>query len=333
MGILALWEFTDSGCEPQTVQTHINRNAEPVDTVLRILSWNIHYGVGPRDDRGDLRTKQQVLSYLDGIVEVIRKSDADIVCLQETDFDSHRSHGIDQVQYIARALAYPYIIKTVTWNVAYLPYPYWPISQHYGHMHSGQAVLSRYPAETVESFRHPQPASNAWWYNKFYLHRTTQQVDFVLPGGQRLALFNVHLEAFDQVNRELQAQQLHDLIAKAVTEDKAVLALGDFNAIPKGAKLRKAFEDEPWTDMTTDSTLEIIKTGTGLADALETIMQTDDHPDMWTFPAHKPNRRLDYILASPQWRVVFARAVDEPAPMSDHRAVEALLEYSESTDK
>ena len=306
---------------------------KPVDSVLRVRTWNIHYGVGPEDDRGDLRGRQQVLGYLDGIVDSIRKSDPDILCLQETDFKSHRTHDIDEVSYIADALGYPHVIRVVTWDVLYLPYPYTPISQHYGHMKSGQAILSRFAPVATDSLRHPQPAANAWWYNWFYLHRTTQQVDFVLPGGGRLALFNVHLEAFDQPNRELQARQLHGMIARAIADGKSVIAMGDFNAIPRGAKLRRAFEDEPLTDMTTDTTIDILKQGTGLTDVLETVLQTDDHPGLWTFPAWKPNRRLDYILISPQWRVIFAQAVDETAPMSDHRSIEAVLEYANEKDK
>ena len=301
---------------------------KPVDSVLRIRTWNIHYGAGPEDDRGDLRSKQQVIGFLDGIVDSIRQSNPDILCLQETDFKSHRTHDIDEVQYIADALGYPHVIRTVTWDVWYFPYPYWPISQHYRHMNSGQAVLSRFAPVGERSFQHPQPVSNAWWYNWLYLHRTTQQVDFMLPDGGRLALFNVHLEAFNQPNRELQARQLRDMISRALSDGKSVIAMGDFNAIPKGAKLRRAFEDEPWTDMTTDSTIEIVEKGTGLADVLETVLQTDDHPGEWTFPAWKPNRRLDYILVSPQWRVIYARVVDETAPMSDHRSIEAVVEYS-----
>ena len=80
-------------------------------------------------------------------------------------------------------------------------------------MHSGQGVLSRFPIRRNRRVRLPQPVfENPFWYNWFYLNRAVQIVELDVPGEQPVQLFNVHLEAFSQSNREQQARLLKDLV-------------------------------------------------------------------------------------------------------------------------
>ena len=43
-------------------------SGEPGD--LKVLAWNIHYGVGPRDDLHDRRSEAEVRGFLDAIAAV-----------------------------------------------------------------------------------------------------------------------------------------------------------------------------------------------------------------------------------------------------------------------
>ena len=61
---------------------------------MRLLSWNIHKGIGGRDRR----------YALERIVAVIEAENPDIVCLQEVDRLVHRSRFDDQPRLLARAL-------------------------------------------------------------------------------------------------------------------------------------------------------------------------------------------------------------------------------------
>ncbi|MBI5499826.1 MAG: endonuclease/exonuclease/phosphatase family protein [Deltaproteobacteria bacterium] len=288
---------------------------------IRVVSWNIAYARGRKDDAGDLRDEATIRRNLVGIAHLLRTLDADVVALQEVDFGAARTHGIDEVAWLAREAGYPWAARVETWNCRYIPFPYWPPSQHYGRMRSGQAVLSRFPIASNVRHLLPQPDENPFWYNAFYLHRALQHVELSVGGGITLDVLNVHLEAFHQRNRERHA----DLLVSRVRSlpDRPRLVLGDFNAIPPEAVLRARFPDELETDMTTDRTIATVRT-LGLQEALPP--ETPD-VDSFTFPADVPNRRLDYVWFSPDTRRISARVVREAGPLSDHLPVLAEIEF------
>lgn len=287
---------------------------------LRVVSWNVAYGRGRKDDAGDLRSAETIRANLAGIARVLRDLRADVVALQEVDFDSARTHGIDQLAWLAREAGYPWAARVETWNCRYVPFPYWPPSQHYGRMRSGQAVLSRFPIRANVRHLLPQPP-NPFWYNWFYLHRALQHVELELGGGAVLDVVNVHTEAFHQGNREQHADRVVRFVRGL--PDRPRLLLGDFNAIPPEALLRRDFPDEPETDMTTDRTIATLR-GLGLAEALDV-----DAPraDSFTFPADVPNRRLDYLWFSPTLRRIEGRVAREAGPLSDHLPVVVELAF------
>ncbi len=293
---------------------------------LKVLSWNIHFGAGPADDRGRKLSKAEVLKNLDAIAETIEKLSPDIVLLQEVDFQSDRTRGINQLEYLNAKLKYPFAASALTWSVKYLPYPFWPLKAQYGRMKSGQAILSRHQLSGQTLLRHNKPSANPFWYNYFYLRRTSQKVA-VIGAGFSLVLINTHLEAFDQKNREENAAELNEIIIDAQRGGSAVIAGGDFNAIPKEASLRKAFADEPQTDMTTDKTIEIVCKNTSLFDALSAYINKKDGAETFSFPADAPNRRLDYILATDDFKAVDAKFISQAAH-SDHLPLFVVLKYN-----
>jgi len=59
---------------------------------MRLLSWNIHKGIGGRDRRYSLAR----------IIDCIEAENPDLVCLQEVDRLVHRSHHDDQPRLLAR---------------------------------------------------------------------------------------------------------------------------------------------------------------------------------------------------------------------------------------
>jgi endonuclease/exonuclease/phosphatase family metal-dependent hydrolase len=61
---------------------------------MRILTYNIHKGIGGRDRR----------YALDRVIDVIRSQQPDLVCLQEVDFNVRRSQYHDQPRLLADAL-------------------------------------------------------------------------------------------------------------------------------------------------------------------------------------------------------------------------------------
>ncbi len=297
--------------------------AAPTPETLTVVGFNMAYGRGPSDDAGDLRPRDVVTGYLDRIAAAIEAAGADVVALQEVDFDASRTHRIDQVDYLADRLGMPYRARVTTWKNNYVPFPYWPPAQHYGRMHSGQAVLARHPIRGNWRWRHPQPAAYPFWYRAFYLHRATQIVDLRV-GRHVVRLFNVHLEAFDVPNREEQARELATLVREKARRYSVVV--GDFNALPPGATRRHGFADEPAADFRADRSLDIFSPP-NLRELYADRPASATDGSAFTFPAQAPTRRLDHLFFSRAFALQEGGVFAAAGPVSDHLPLRAVLRF------
>jgi len=100
-------------------------HSQQVDTTVRLLTYNIHKGVGGSDRR----------YILDRIIDVIGEESADLVCLQEVDYNVARSSFHDQPTLISRALktsAHVYQLNVPHREGGYgnLLLSRWPIRKH-----------------------------------------------------------------------------------------------------------------------------------------------------------------------------------------------------------
>lgn len=88
--------------------------------------------------------------------------------------------------------------------------------------------------------------------------------------------------------------------------DVLAIVAGDFNAMPESRVIREFAKE--W---------KIVGFDAGSADPPVALL---------TFPAHQPNRRIDYIMYRPaeRWQVLESRVLAEPVA-SDHRPVLAVL--------
>lgn len=288
--------------------------ATPPDAI-NVVSFNIGYGRGPAGDESGPWTREHIEKHLDGIAAQLVTLGADLAFLQEVDLDAARSHHIDQGAYLAEKAGFPFSSCVVTWEKNYVPFPYWPPSRHYGAMKSGQCLLSRFPIKSSTRHRLPQPSSNAWWRNRFYLNRALDVVELEV-GGRRLHAINVHLEAFDPDNRMDQVQRLIALLP-TLEADRLIVA-GDFNTLPPEASQKKGFVDEPEADFTNDATLTMMRKVDGLAEIIP-------EATAFTFPADAPTRRLDYVFLGRAFTRLEARVVTDTPVWSDHLPVAARL--------
>ncbi len=290
---------------------------------LRILSYNMHYGVGAYDDFDRRRTQAELDEVLQGLIRLIETLQPDVVLLQEVDYDSARTRGMNQLRIIAKGAGLRYMAPVSTWKKGYVPFPYWPPSLHYGRIDSGQAVLSRFPIVSNRRLHLPKPQAKPFYYNLFYLNRTLQHVQ-VDVAGRILDVYNVHTEAYDQDNRLLHAQIIREKL-KLWGGEWLVLA-GDFNAIPPEATLRKDFPDEPETDMTSDRSISVLRK-LGLREIIEESRYKENEQAALSFPAFKPNRRLDYLFFSKNFQMKEGRIAKEAGELSDHLPTFAVLKW------
>ncbi|GJL82120.1 MAG: endonuclease [marine bacterium B5-7] len=88
---------------------------------MRLLTWNIHKGIGSLDRRYDFKR----------IIDVIDHYQPDVVTMQEVDQGVPRSRGDDQTQLLASVIGYPYYIFGANVDLKQGRY--------------GNATLSRFP--------------------------------------------------------------------------------------------------------------------------------------------------------------------------------------------
>lgn len=301
--------------EPEMMVSEDERPA-----VLKVLTWNIGYLYG-KGSEGDDGYHQQDKSFyeekLEKMVEQIKEWDADIICLQEVDFDADRSQNINQARYVAEHAGYPYVAEAISWEANYIPFPYWPPARHFGSIRSGGAILSRYPIVEHEVELLSKPQANPWWYNLFYLHRYFQKVK-IEAGGKSFNLINLHLEAFDKTNRE---EEIKELTAK-IKKENIDLVVGDFNMVPTGATKKSGFPESS-DGYEGDKSFELMK-ASELSEAIPEDIYLKDETSYFTFPSWKPDRRLDYIFYRNELKMMRAEILN--SEISDHLPLKATFQ-------
>lgn len=290
--------------------------AKTADTsTLTVVVWNVAWGYGAGSEgRAVAKPEEHFDLRLEEMVAVLTPLKPDLVLLQEVDFDATRSHHVNQARTLARGLKLPFVAEAVSWVANWVPFPYWPPSAHFGRMRSGGAILSRYPVEYNEVRLLEKPNSNPFFYNLFYPFRYVQEVGIRWHGAP-VTVFNTHLEAFSEENRQAQAERFAEWVMRA---DRPVVVGGDFNALPPEAEQRALFEDEPGISYESDRTIAIFRSIEGLFDAFPAELMDEDPQRYMTFPSDRPNRKLDHLFHSPEFDVVEARVVHEAKTYSDH---------------
>lgn len=224
---------------------------------------------------------------LDRIAGVIRDAAPDIVGLQEVDVHfSPRSDFVDQAATLARTLR----MHVRFAHIYDLP----PDSAGRQPRRYGVAMLSRHP---VLDFRnHELPRLSTVEEEAAPKPRTGFLEALLDVNGIRVRFLNTHLDyRGDPALRTTQVRETLEILADSRIP---TLLVGDLNARPDAVELRPllAWLHDAWGD------------------------QADPG---YTFPAHAPDRRIDYVLHSDHFRVRGVDVLETTA--SDHRPVVADL--------
>lgn len=180
-----------AGAEP----AHLSAGA------LRLVSYNIHKGIGGVDRR----------YRIERVIEVLAALRPDVALLQEVDEGAPRSRLDRQVDVIGDALG--------------LPHRAYHVNVFLSRGHYGNAVLSRFPLDHQ---------SNLDLTQRFRKRRGAEHVRFSVRAGdrpRRVWLYNVHL-GLEEAERRRQLQHLltwHS--GHRVHADTAVVVAGDFNDV------------------------------------------------------------------------------------------------------
>ena len=296
------------------------------DKHIIVMSWNIGfaYGIGSEGSGYQKLPLAEMKKRLDEVSQVIDKYSPDIIFLQEVDFNSDRSHNIDQLAYLANKNGYKNFAYAISWEHNYVPFPYWPIRNQWAKMSSGGGILSRFPISSNEVTLYDKPEVNAWWYNLFYLFRYSQKVSIKIDNHQ-VELVNNHLEAFDKNTRQQQASELAGKLKKSYS-NKPLIVAGDFNTTPTGAKMLTGFEDLGDNNYEDDNTYRLVDDLPFLSEIVNLSEYMKNESKWFTFSSVNPDRRLDYVFISEHFEVLH-NEIDK-TQVSDHFPIISKLKLN-----
>ena len=259
---------------------------------FKILAYNIAHGRGATDGNWDASAAEKAVR-INEIADLLRKEDAEIVILNEVDFNSSWSGGLNQAEAIARAAGYPYWAeqRNLDFRVGWMNWRF------------GNAVLSRYPILSADAVEYP--ALNNWesWLvgqkkGMYCVIRHSSPYHFVVSP--------VHFEHRDENVRYESAKVLLD----AIPDDLPFVCAGDFNSTPTGfPESRETTNGENAMDY--------------LRDTLKTYPVDSPREFELTFPTSEPKKVIDWIMLSNAFDIDDYYAVD--SDLSDHRPVVATV--------
>lgn len=154
----------------------------------------------------------------------------------------------------------------------------------------GEAVLCCHPVVEIKNNSLPHTSEAE--------PRAALEVHVELSTRERIVFVGTHLDHLrDQKNRMMQTSQIMRLYENY---DLPIILAGDLNTVPGSDPINLLCQEWTYAD------------------------QVDPRP---TFPAIRPNRKIDYVMYKPKcrWRVLETRVIDEKVA-SDHCPVFVILE-------
>lgn len=232
IGVLTATEYKPEETETLTVNGEASESLSVGDE-LTVVSWNIGYGGLGEDadffmDGGESvqsASKELVNENLAGIAEELNALNADVIFLQEVDFDSKRSYHINELTTLDESLDDYTSVFAYNYKTLYVPYPIPPI----GEVNAGLVTFSKY--ETTEATRVALPCPFSYPIRLANLKRCLLVSRMPIEGTDaELVFINLHLEAYDDgEGKAQQTAQLKELIAEEIEAGNYVIAGGDFN--------------------------------------------------------------------------------------------------------
>ena len=288
----------------------------PSDTIT-VMTYNLGYLSGMTNNLPVKPSKDLFDQNQQRALQLIEKYSPEIIGFQEIDFSSSRSYFENQAENLGNQYATK--VRSVNWDKKYVPFPYWPPSVHFGKMISGQAIFSKFQVNSSERIVLPPPKSAPFYYQAFYLDRLIQIAQLSI-GDQNLVVMNVHLEAFDEQTRELQAKEVMSVL-ESYAQQYPLLLIGDFNARPP-------FASELVTE---EQTMQLFFDHPLLSSAITKDRYLREEQQHFTFDTEAPYEKLDYIFYTKKSiKPLAASTILEAAEISDHLPVSFTFTLSEN---
>lgn len=277
---------------------------------LKVLSANLHVaaGVDPLDGKG--LSREEVLKNLQKAYEIFKRNDADIILLQEVDFNSKRTANIDQGKWLAERLGM-FLTYAETFNTHGVDYPYPEVLKDCLY---GIAILSKEkPGDVVKVWLENPPEVRDWPENE---RRVLLGVE-LSHNDKKVWVYNTHLDYRSRIIRKIEMQQISGKIS-----GKTAVIGGDFN--------------EPWPlfEPVTDEDRKLVKlhgwkeekgwqTEWPLILEVKSGLEQKNPP---TYPAGE-KVKIDHIFTSSKVKIKSMKTIDSEG-VSDHFFVLAEIVFN-----
>jgi endonuclease/exonuclease/phosphatase family metal-dependent hydrolase len=261
---------------------------------LRIACYNIAHGRGVAVSNWDGGSREERTHRLDQIAELIRGIDADVLVLNEVDFDSSWSHSVNQAQYLAEKAGYPYWAEQRNLDFRILTWKW----------RFGNAVLSKYPISNARVV--DLPGYSTW--ETVSAGKKRGLVCDITLGDQVLRVAGVH---FSHRSESLRVRSAAALVDIATGSSLPTIVAGDLNSTPPGFP-------QSASDSSGNNAIAILD-GSGRLQR-KPIATPPTNQDL-TYHSVEPRCVIDWILIPPKWR--FVQYGVELSHLSDHRPVYA----------
>jgi endonuclease/exonuclease/phosphatase family metal-dependent hydrolase len=265
---------------------------------IRVACYNIAHGRGLAEsnwDGGDAATR---LKRLDDIAELLRKLDADVLVLNEVDFDASWSNRVNQAAYLADKAGYRYRVeeRNLDFRVLHRTWKF------------GNAILSKYPISNAEVIDLPSYAG----IETVLAGKKRGVACDVKVGGRSVRVMGLHLSHRSEDIRAQSAAKVVELVKRAKLP---VVIMGDLNSTPSNYPFSSSTDDQRNAIKTFDDSELFVR------DEPELPIADDE----LTFRSDQPKSIIDWIFVS---KVLSFDAYSVvTSVLSDHRPVVADISW------
>ena len=280
-----------------SVDVSANKPAlRPDPRTLRVCCFNIAHGRGPAqgNTKGGSRTERQ--DRLRHIADLLDRIDADIVVLNEVDFESTWSNGVNQAKFLAETAGYEFVaeqrnldfrVATATWRF-------------------GNAILSRHPITASELVE--LPALKTW--EALLAGKKKSLLCQIDIHGQTVHVGAIHLS---HRSESLRVSSARTLLKHTKRTAEPIILAGDFNSTPPEfpGSIRSPVGE---------NAMEVFDKSS----LFHRLPQTPRTEREFTFRSDAPIRTIDWILASTDCS--FREYETIHVKLSDHRPVVAVIQ-------
>lgn len=260
-------------------------------SALKVATFNIAHGRGGAFGASNWqdRSRDDLIEHLRAIGSQLRRSDADVVVLNEVDFSASWSFHVNQAEFLARDAGYRFVAEQRNLDFAVPFYSF----------RFGNAILSRFPLSDVEFV--DLPALSRWEDLAAGNHDALFAVAETTLGPVGIAA--LHLEYRSEAVR---VQAVEAMLARLDNSYDPVVLAGDLNSSPKGYPGSQRSEAG-------HNAVDLLL-GRGFLPGKTTP----------TFPSERPEFTIDWVLSRGGLGEIRAETIQ--ADLSDHLMVVATLD-------